>query len=124
MLSSHHPESWPPTNPSEGSFGAVERPNEARDHELEERFNDQSMINGIDISVMWDDGYDDYVIYLPALPAADQVIRLGTARRSEAITLFETAESIAAQVQRSNAGALKLQLEDLLQRLESDRVTR
>jgi hypothetical protein len=83
----------------------------------EERFLGQETVNGIEISVGWDDSYGDYTIYLPQISLGeeahdqgiyDQVIR-STRLGSEARKLFKKAKEMANDCKDSYELYLKLE---------------
>jgi hypothetical protein len=75
----------------------VERPQEA----VERKFLKKETVNGIEISVGWDEGYEDYTIYLPQVQTdyekgiSDQVVRIGESTEA-AERVFEKAKELAA----------------------------
>ena len=76
--------------------------------EEKERYHDKTKVNDIQIEVKWDDGYHDYVIYLPQIDleyaqeekpeVADQVIRIGTDDPDKAKSHFIYAKKTANRV--------------------------
>ena len=74
---------------------SIENPNT----ESQEKFLAKETINGINISVGWDQGYMDYTIYLPQIEVGhpgipDQVIRISE-EAEDAKKVFEFAKNEA-----------------------------
>lgn len=68
----------------------------ARVERKPERYQANAEVNGIRISVGWDEGYNEYTIYFPdATDIANQLHRIGRDRRY-AEDLFEDAKEMAS----------------------------
>ena len=74
--------------------------------ESESKYGDKAMVNGVEISVGWDSGYDDYTIYFPGIEMTsqeaqdkgvfDQVIRISD-NPEDAKKVFEYAKKVAEE---------------------------
>lgn len=56
----------------------------------EEKIHEKETVNGVEISVGWDDGYGDYTIYFPQIDISDEVRERGIA--DQVIRISESAE--------------------------------
>jgi hypothetical protein len=76
----------------------------SQDRSINRSFSGSAEINGIKIVVEWDEGYEDYVLYLPQVDIGyaraegfdtpDQLMRLGSDTKT-ASTVFREASAVA-----------------------------